>query len=164
MLVDEVHSERVNIKFERGEFGSTQKIFAEDGHVTSFRNLRAESKMPYNNKNYARSFGGCHGGGMSAMAGITELPREVYITSIGWVLPEMIDEIIACNLDFVLMDITDLNKKIMIILSKASYKVLRTLNMNREELKRRVEKIMLIESAVSAFKDMAPEQAKKLDE
>lgn len=101
---------------------------------------------------------------MSVMAGITELPREVYITSIGWVLPEMIDEIIACNPGFVLMDIVDLNKKIMMIMSKASYRVLCTLNMDRGELKKRVEKIMLIESAVSDFKDMTPEQAMKLNE
>ncbi len=117
----------------------------------------------YYGKNHKMLFGSYRSGKVNAMSGITELPIELYITSMCWNLPKMMDEIIECNLDLGHIDMANLNKKMMMIVSKTPYEILSTLNENRGELKRRIEKIMLIESAVSAFGELSPEQANKFE-
>lgn len=105
---------------------------------------------------------------VNAMGGISELDREFHIASIiascSWKLPEMIQEIISCNPEFAQLNKTDLNKKLVMLISKAPHGVLSALEKDREELKRRIKSIMMIESMVSAFTELSPNQIKRFDD
>jgi len=99
---------------------------------------------------------------MLDISGTTRSARDERIASMGKDLHDIVDSLISCNPNFADMDIKNLNKNLNIIINKTS---LETLNkIGKDELRERVEKIMLLESMVSAFKDLTPDQKKQLDE
>jgi hypothetical protein len=85
--------------------------------------------------------------------------RIAYIES---AIPRIVDSLIASNPDFKLIDKDNLNKTLKTLTHRLSFDVLTTIK--EEDIKLRTKKIMVVESMVSAFKDLTAEEAKLLDE
>ncbi len=93
---------------------------------------------------------------------IMEITRSNLIMSISMNSPDIIYELVDRNKSFEDIDVSKLNEKIMYLANNASTDVLNSLS-NSEELKRRIEKIMVTESMILAFKELTPEQRELFD-
>jgi len=95
-------------------------------------------------------------------SGTSKSVREELMTSLESNLPRVVDKLLEINTEFECVDKSRLNDRLIAFAKRSPIDVLKSLT--SDELKRRIEKILILESAISAFKDLTPEQRKILDE
>lgn len=109
-----------------------------------------------------RQFDSGHVVHMNRTSDTPEFGVKECIISISRNLPSIVDGLVARNPDFAYIDKRDLNKKLNRIINNLPSEIL--MSISRDDLESRIEKIMILESMVSAFSDLTPAQKKQLDE
>jgi hypothetical protein len=99
---------------------------------------------------------------MIGTSGTSKSVREELITSLESRLPGVVDKLLTINIELGCVDKSQLNDRLITFAKRSSLGVLNSLT--PDELERRVERILVLESAISAFKELTPDQRKILDE
>ena len=99
---------------------------------------------------------------MIGTSGTSKSVRDEMITSFESILPGVLDNLLTRDTRFRCLDKSSLNERLTILAKRASLDVLTSLT--PDEIERRVEKILALEFAISAFSELSPEQMNILEE
>jgi len=98
---------------------------------------------------------------MISTSGTSKTSRDEAIMSFESILPSVLDNLKA-NRGGECIDSSMLNERLLFLAKKAPSDILASLTIG--EIERRVERILALENAISAFDELSPEQKKTLDE
>jgi hypothetical protein len=88
--------------------------------------------------------------------------QEELIASFESILPRVVDNLLAKNTELGYVNKSQLNDRLISFAKRSSMDVLKSLT--PEELERRIEKILILESTISVFRELTPDQRKIIDE